>query len=388
MVAKILKDSLKRGAVQLVRRPMYVLMIVIMPLLCCFALMSMLSRGSIQRVPVGVVDLDRSDVSLRLEHNLSAFQQVEIREHFASFAEARDAVQRGRILGFFYIPKDFEEQLMAGRQPTLSYYINYAYYAPGSMQFKGFKTISVMAGGALVQTALRTVGLRNEQIQPHLLPYANHMHMPGNPWLNYNYYLNSSFVPCFLSLFILMVTAFAIGTELKSGLSRQWLETAGGNIVIAVWTKLLPQTCLFTVVGWAIQWLMYVVYDFPLHCSPWVMILTMPLLVLANQSFAIMAFCVAPNFRLGTTVCTLFGMLSFSFCGFSLPSESMYPWVAPLGYLMPIKYYFLISTDQALNNLPLYYSRFYYVALIAFTLLPLPLIGRLKREAADPVYVP
>lgn len=66
----------------------------------------------------------------------------------------------------------------------------------------------------------------------------------------------------------------------------------------------------------------------------------------------------------------------------------MFPWVAPLGYLMPIKYYFLISTDQALNNLPLYYSRFYYVALIAFTLLPLPLIGRLKREAADPVYVP
>mgnify|MGYP002853975326 CR=1 FL=1 len=388
MVRQILKDSLKRGAVQVVRRPMYVLMIIIMPLLCCFALINMLSKGTIQRVPVGIVDLDNSDVSRRLQRNLGAFQQVDIRENFTSFADARDAVQRGRVLGFFYIPQDFQAELMAGRQPKVSYYINYAYYAPGSMQYKGFKTISIMAGGAVVQTALRTVGLRDEQITPQLLPYANYVHMPGNPWINYNYYLNASFVPCFLSLFILMVTAFALGTELKSGLSRQWLHTAGDNIFIAVCTKLLPHTILFTVVGWAIQWLMYVVYEFPLHCSPLVMILSMPLLVIANQAFAVMAFCVVPNFRFGTTVVTLLGMLSFSFCGFSLPSESLYPWIAPIGYLMPIKYYFMISCDQALNGIPLYFSRYYFAALIAFVLLPLPLLWRLKREASNPVYIP
>ena len=256
------------------------------------------------------------------------------------------------------------------------------------MQFKGFKTISVMAGGAVVQTVLRTVGLPDEKITPTLLPYATHVHMPGNPYTNYNYYLNLSFVPCFLSLFILMVTAFALGTEIKSGLCRQWLDTAGGNIIIALWGKLLPQTVLFTVVGWAIQWMMYVHFHFPLNCSPLTMILTMPLLVVANQSFAVTMFCVVPNFRFGTTLCTLFGMLSFSFCGFSLPTEAMYSWVATLGYLMPIKYYFLISCDQALNGLPLYYSRVYYAALIAYTLLPLPLLWRLRREAKDPVYVP
>ena len=118
------------------------------------------------------------------------------------------------------------------------------------------------------------------------------------------------------------------------------------------------------------------------------MILAMPLFVLANQGFALLMMCIAPNFRLGTTLCTLLGMLSFSFCGFSLPEEAMYPWVRAIGYVVPIKYYFLLSIDQALNGIPFYYSRYYYAALIVFVALPWPLLWRLKRECIKPIYVP
>ena len=137
-----------------------------------------------------------------------------------------------------------------------------------------------------------------------------------------------------------------------------------------------------------IQFLMYRVYGLPLNCNPWNMILAMPLFVLANQGFALLMMCIAPNFRYGTTLCTLLGMLSFSFCGFSLPAESMYPWVDALGYTVPVKYYFMLSIDQALNGVPIYYSRFYYVALMVFVVLPWPLQWRLKRECINPVYVP
>jgi ABC-2 type transport system permease protein len=87
-------------------------------------------------------------------------------------------------------------------------------------------------------------------------------------------------------------------------------------------------------------------------------------------------------------LCTLLGMVSFSFSGFSLPQEAMYPWVEALGFTVPIKYYFLIMVDQALNGIDLYYSRFYYAALIGFTILPMLLSWRLKKECMNPVYVP
>lgn len=388
MITKYIGRSFKRGCVQLVRRPMYFLLIVIMPILCCWFLMDLVKGGSVQRVPVGIVDLDNSILSRQVSRTLNGLQQVNIRHHYANYAEARDAVQRGEVLGFFLIPENLEEHALGGRQPVVSYYVNYAYYAPASMQYKGFKTMSLLANGAIVQTALRTVGLPNEVIAATLQPYQSHVHALNNPFTNYNFYLNSTFVPCFLSLFILLVTAFSLGLELKSGLSRQWLKTAGDSMFLALLGKLVPQTVLFTVVGWFIQWMMFSCYDFPLNCNPWNMLSAMFLLVVANQSIAVLFFCFVPNFRYGTMLCTLLGMVSFSFSGFSLPTESLYPWVQSLGWVMPIKYYFLIMVDQALNGIDLYYSRIYYAALIGFTILPMLLSWHLKKECLNPVYVP
>ena len=388
MIAKYIGNSFKRGCIQLVRRPMYFLLIVIMPILCCWFLMDLIKSGSVQNVPVGIVDLDNSSMSRRISRNLNGFQQVSIRNRYNNFAEARDAVQRGEVFGFFLIPDYLEEEALGGRQPVVSYYVNYAYYAPASMQFKGFKTISLLVNGGIVQTALRTVGLRDERIESALVPYQTHLHMPGNPFINYNYYLNSTFVPCFLSLFILLVTAFSLGAELKTGLSRQWLKTSGDSMFVALLGKLVPQTVLFTAVSWFIQWMMFRCYDFPLNCNPWNMLMAMFLLVVANQSFAVLIFCFVPNFRYGTMLCTLLGMVSFSFSGFSLPQEAMYPWVEALGFTTPIKYYFLIMVDQALNGIDLYYSRYYYAALLGFTILPMLLSWHLKKECLNPVYVP
>ena len=374
--------------VQLVRRPMYFLMMVFVPILGSWMLMDMMKDGVIREVPVGVVDMDDSDLSRKLLRNMDALQQVEIRRHYKDFTEAKRAVQRGDIMGFYYIPEDLQERALSGRSPEVSYYINYSYYPPASMQYKGFKTISLLTNGGIVQTVLRTVGMPQHSVMAALQPMVAHSHMPGNPWLNYNYYLNMSFVPCFFALIILMITAFTLGTELKSGLCRQWLATAGDNMVLALTGKLVPHAILFTVVGWFIQWMMFSVYSLPLNCNPWHMLLAMPLFVMANQGFATLMFCFTPSFRLGSTLCTLMGMLSFSFCAFSMPEEAMYPWVATIGYMVPMKYYFLISIDQALNGISLYYSRVYYAMLGVFIVLPLVMSWRIKHECLNPIYVP
>ncbi len=388
MIGHYIAESFKRGTVQLVRRPMYFLMMVIVPLFGAWVLMDLMDEGGIRRVPVAVVDRDDSNLSRSLLRTLDAFQQVSITRHCKDFNEAKMLVQSGDIYGFYYIPEGLEERALGGHQPVVSYYVSYAYYAPASMQYKGFKTISLLSNAGVVRTMLRTVGLRDQAIAAKLQPYATHVHTPANPWLNYNYYLSTSFVPCLFALIVLLITAFTLGSELKSGLCRQWLATAGDNMVLALAGKLIPHTVLLTAVGWLVQWMMYRVYDVPLNCNPWHMLLAMPLLVMANQGFAVLMFCFTPNFRFGSTLCTLMGMLSFSFCAFSLPEEAMYPWVQAIGYVVPIKYYFLLSVDQALNGIDLYYSRVYYAVLLGYVVVPLLLSWRLKHECMNPVYVP
>ncbi len=388
MVWKYLTESLKRGTVGLVRRSVYPCMMIVMPLLCAFFLLNLMQRGTLYRIPVGVVDQDNSSLSRTLTRNLSALQTVDVQYHYSNYQEAASAVQTGQVLGFFLIPSDFSRKALSGEQPTLSYYINYGYYPPSSMQFKGFKTITVLANGGIVSAAMRTLGVPASSVSATLQPVATHVHQIGNPWTNYSYYLNASFVPCLLQLLIMLVTVFSVGTELKYGTCRQWLRSSGDSMSMAIVGKMLPQAVVWTAVGWAVQWLMYVKFQLPLNGNPWHMILAMPLLVLASQGWGLMALCVVPNFRLASTLCAMFGILSFSFCGFSVPEEALYPWVNAIGHMMPIKYYFLLSIDQALNGIPLYYSRAYYAALIGFAVLPAPLLWRLKRECLNPVYVP
>ena len=212
---------------------MYALMMLIMPVAGALFLLSLMSEGAIRQVPVGIVDLDQSSMSRQLGRTLKSFPQVNVCRDYKDFSSARAAVQRGEIMGFYLIPPELEDRALGGRQPVVSYYVNYAYIAAASMQFKGFKTISLLANGGIAQVALRKVGLRPEAISATLQPYVAHTYSPGNPWLNYNYYLCLSFVPCFFALFVLLVTAFSLGTELKNGLCRQWLKVAGDNMVLA-----------------------------------------------------------------------------------------------------------------------------------------------------------
>ena len=185
-----------------------------------------------------------------------------------------------------------------------------------------------------------------------------------------------------------MVTVFSICTEIKHSTSPQWLATARGSIVIALFGKLAPQTVIFSIVGIAMQALCFGFYHFPLNNHPFHMITAVVLMVMACQAFALAVVELLPNLRLALSVCSLVGILSFSVAGFSFPVQQMYGGIGIFSYILPLRYYFLIYIDQALNGIPIYYSRIYYIALIIFLFVPFIGLRRLRRHLLNPVYVP
>jgi ABC-2 type transport system permease protein len=98
----------------------------------------------------------------------------------------------------------------------------------------------------------------------------------------------------------------------------------------------------------------------------WSMIWAMVLLVIASQAFALMITSLIPNLRFALSILSLVGILSFSIAAFSFPVESMYPAVGIFSYIVPIRYYFLIYINVALNGYEVYYCRWDYIVLILF----------------------
>lgn len=380
--------SLRRGIMTLCSRRIYIFMMVIVPLGCAFFFLNLMHEGLPLKVPVGMVDMDHSSLSRRIGRSLNASELIDITTDLESFHAAIDRVRGGEIFGFFYIPSDFQEKALSGRTPTLSFYSNMTIFVPGTLSFKGFKTIAVTTSGGIVQTTLTSAGLDNATAGSLIMPLKTDIHPIGNPWTNYSIYLSQSFLAGVIALLVMLMTTFSICQELKQGTSPQWLATSRGSMTLALAGKLIPQSVVFIAVGVAIQAIMFRYLNFPLNCNPWHMIFAMVLLVLSCQAFAVVIVEILPNLRLSMSICSLIGILCFSIAGFSFPVEKMYGSVGIFSYLMPIRYYFLIYIDQALNGHPLYYSRLYYIAMLVMLLVPALGMRRLRNRCLNPVYVP
>ena len=232
----------------------YSFCMVLFPVLVMFFFTSMLDDGLPIDMPVGVVDLDNTSTTRALGRKLDGLQMSKVIAHYPSVAEARRAIQRNEIYGFLYIPKGTTEKLLASRQPKISYYYTYTTLAAGSMMMKDMKTVSTLGSAGLGQATMRAKGLTDQQIQTLLQPIRVDLHQIANPWSSYNVYLTTVMVPGIIMLFIFLISAYSIGTELKFVTAKDWIGRADGNITVALLGKFLPQTVIWLAIVYSYEY--------------------------------------------------------------------------------------------------------------------------------------
>ena len=383
-----MRKAIIDGFRQLVSRPIYLIVMVVVPMVTAWFLIDLMREGLPLQLPTAIVDLDHSSTSRRTARNLAANELVDVVYSPETYHDAMELLRKGKIYGFFMIPSNFERDAVSGKETTITYYVNLAYYVPGSLSFKSFKQTAVTTTGGIMVTSLVSAGVDEGMIRNMIQPVVTQVHPYGNPWTNYSIYLSNSFIPCALQLIIFQITAFSFLQEIKRGSSIRWIQDAGGSIVKACFGKLIPQYLIFATVGMAMLGMLYGFSHFPLNGSTLGMVTAMLLFIAASQAFALTICSIIPNLRFALSILSLIGILSFSIAGFSFPVEQMYGGVGIFSYILPIRYYFLIYINTALNGYELYYCRWEFVGLIVFLALPFTMLWKLKRYAYHPVYIP
>ena len=361
---------------------------VLFPILVIFFFTSLMDDGLPTDMPVGVVDMDNTTTSRSLTRKLDGFQMSKVVARYPSVTEARRAIQRNEIYGFLYIPKGTTEKLISSRQPKISYYYTYTTMAAGSMLMKDMKTISTLGSAGLGQATMRAKGLTDAQIQTLLQPIKVDLHQIANPWSNYNAYLSTMIVPGIIMLFILLISAYSLGTELKFVTSKDWIERADGNIIVALLGKFLPQTVIWLAVVYGYEWYVFYHLGFPHLGSPWLLVLLGLMQVLASQGFGIFAFGLMPSLRMSMSVCSLWAVLSISMAGSAFPVMGMDGALQSLSWLFPLRHYWMMYQTCVFNGFPLIEAWFHFIALAAFMLLPWLVIKKIKNAMLTYVYIP
>ena len=377
----------KRECTILYKNRIYGFCMVVFPLLALIFFTTLMDEGLPEDMPVGVVDLDNTSTSRGLIRRLDAFQSSRVVAHYPSVATARQAIQRNEIYAFLYIPHGTTDDLLASRQPKISYYYNMASIMSGALLMKDLKTISNLGSAAVGQATMRAKGYTPQQIQAFLQPIRIDLHQIANPWTNYNLYLSTVFVPGIMMLFMFLISAYSLGMELKFGRGKEWMEKAEGNIVVAILGKFLPQALVFLVLIFFYEFYIYNIIQFPHVGNWWMIVLLAVLQVFGSIGFGIFAFGLMPSLRMSMSVCSLWAVLSFSLVGSAYPVMGMDTPLQALTWLFPLRHYYMLYQITVFNGFPLIDAWFHFVALVGFTLLPWFVIRKIKNAMLTYVYI-
>ena len=372
----------------LLKNRIYGFCMLVFPILSLLFFTSLMDEGLPEDMPVGVVDLDNTSTSRSIIRRLDGFQSSQVVALYASVAEARHAIQENEIYAFLYIPKGTTEQLLSARRPKISYYYNLASIMSGALLMKDLKTISTLGSAAVGQATMRAKGYTPEQIQTFLQPIRIDLHQIGNPWTNYNAYLTTVFVPGVMMLFMFLISAYSLGMELKRERSKELMAKAENNIVVAILGKYLPQALVFLILIFFYEFYIYHVLHFTHAGGWWTIILLSVLEVFASIGFGIFIFGLMPSLRMSMSICSLWGVLSFSLAGSAFPVMGMDAPIQALTWLFPLRHYYMLYQITVFNGYPLIDAWFHLVALVAFTLMPWFVVHKIKNALLTYVYIP
>ena len=366
----------------------YVFCTIVFPVFLILFFTSLLGQGLPTSMPAGIVDMDNTSTTRRLTRMLDSYQSTEVVAHYPTVAEARNAMQRGEIYAFFFFPKGTTEELLASRQPKISFYYNNSFLLAGSLLYKDMRVVATRAAAGVGLAKMQAQGYTEDQIMAFLQPIVVDTHPTVNPYLNYNFYLSTTIIPGCLMLFIFLLTAYSIGTELKFGKSKEWLAMADDNIHVALIGKLLPQFAVHLLVVLFYLFYTFEILQFPHECSFWQLLPYGILLVMVSQAFGVFAFGLMPSLRMSMSICALWAMLSFTISGFAFPVDAMDPQIQALAWLFPLRSFFMIYQMTLFNGYPVSYAWIYYVVLLVFLLLPFFVLPNIKKAMLKFVYIP
>lgn len=358
-------------------RPIYLLGSVVTVAFCAIFFLTFLKQGLPHDLPIGIVDLDNSSLSRNFSRQLDATQLGKVLK-YDSFAQAREDMQSGKITAVCVIPAGMYADVQASRRPTFTYYLNGLYFVGGALSYKNILTMINLADGAVQREVLRAKGVNEDAIMGRIQPVNVDVHQIGNQYTNYGYYLTNIFLPGVLALTVVIILIYSLGAELKYGTSRHLLSTAGGSMYNALFGKLVVYTTLFSVIGLILILLMYDWMHFPINGSIWNMFLAIVLLVLASESVAIFIIGLLPIPRLALSIGALYSVLAFSMSGFTLPVETMPPYIQGLAEAFPLRHYFLFYSREVIFGTGFAGWWQEVIHLLIFMLLPSLVIYRLK----------
>ena len=225
------------------------LLLMIAPIIYGFFYPWPYSTEVVNHVPVGIVDNDNSNLSRTIVRYASASPQLDT-QRFLSEQEAKAAIWSDDIAGYMVIPSGLEQQVMSGKEASVSVLGNGGYFLLNKNVQTGFlKAVSTVSAGIeikknVAQGAYLATAAANTQAVPlKIIPLYNQTE-------GYGAYVVPAVSILILQQTLLMSTAMLVGTWYEQRRHRASVRGWLGRIA-ALSTFGFMTGCFYY--GWAFE---------------------------------------------------------------------------------------------------------------------------------------
>lgn len=374
---------LRRELGRIARQPMYVVLMLLLPVLSFSFFALLFEKGVAHDIPIAVFDEDGTTLSRKIVDMIDATPTALVAYEVQDMPQAERLMREGRIMAIVQVPDFFEKNILSNRQTHVEAYITGTNITVNGLLARDIQTAVTTFSAGIQLQLLTKQGLTDRQAMAQLMPVRFSKHVLFNPYTNYGYYLSPSFMPMMLLIFVIMTTIFAVGTELKRGTAGEWLATGGDSVAASVAGKLLPITVVMFLVAMAMLCIIFKVVGVPLNGSLWVILLATLLFIVSYQAIGLFIVALLSNLRLSLSIGGGYSVLAFTFSGLTFPVMAMWPAMQYLSRLFPFTYYTDIFVDQMLRGAPVVCSLSDLGYMSLFILLPFLCRRRLRRICTE-----
>ena len=344
------------------------------------------SQEVVGSLPVAVVDEDNSHLSRRLVSMIRATHETALVEEVADMAEARSMLLAGEVVGVVEIADGFTRDVLSGATATVVYYDSGTNISTASLSSKGVQRAVASFGVGVALQRAEMEGVMPDEAMAQVMPIGSTTYALFNPWLNYAYYVGPCFWAMVLIIASMLSTIYAVGSELHYATSVEWLRSANGSLLAGIMGKLAPTTLILWMLTAVVGILLFGLFGVPMRGSRVVLIVGAMALIVAYQAVALAVVALTASFRLSLSLGGGYSVLAFTFSGVTFPAMAMIGWVLPFTMLFPYSYFMELYIDQAVRGSAWWYSMSKVAAMLLFCLLPLLVLGRLKRVLVNRRY--
>lgn len=382
-ILRVVRRELKRMS----SRPLYILGGLLLPLATFGIISATFSKGVPRDLPVAVYDGDHSALSRQLIRMIDSSSSIEVVRRVTDLESGHRLIRKGKVYALIVLQRDLQKDVISGKAPSVINYYNNEFLLPGSLIARDVRNAVETLSAGLDLRFRQRLG-QMTQAQPGVIePIRVESHGLFNPHLNYTYFLVSTLLPNMLQIFVIVMSVYAIGIELKEGTAREWLECADNRTWKALLGKLLPYTLLFCIVGLFMNNILFRYLGVPLRGSLGLITLAGFLMILAYQAVALLLVSITVNLRLSLSFAAFYSSTAFAFVGVTFPTVGMPLPAKAWAGILPLYYYLRIFVDQTVRGIPAVLAITPLTVLMAFILfLPIFPLFRMRKLMSEEKY--